>query len=214
MTVHRLRMLVGLAVALSWHAGDVRAQTVDPGRKEYEARCAGCHGADGEGGGHGPGFVGVRQPRARSRSELRDLIRSGIPDAGMPGFALSDTELDAIAAYAEALRAPAADRPIAGDAAAGETFFKTVKGRCLMCHMIRGAGGIFGPDLSNLARERRIAQIEKALRAPADSGTPSSVASRRVTIRLRNGRRTEGIAKYESAFDLGVQTIDGRFMSI
>src|ERR1017187_9060706 len=62
------------------------AQTADPARRAYESRCEGCHGSDGAGGGHGPAIVDVRQPRATTRAELRDLIRNGIPGAGMPAF--------------------------------------------------------------------------------------------------------------------------------
>ena len=166
------------------------AQSLDGGRKEYESRCAGCHGADGEGSGHGPGFVGGRSQRARSRAELRELIRKGIPDAGMPAFPLSEGELDAIAAYTEALRAPAADRPLPGNAEIGQTFF-TGKGGCGACHMIQGRGGIFGPDLSNLARDRRVSQIERTFSPAVDA---RSASPRRVTIRMRDGRTVQAFA--------------------
>jgi PQQ-dependent dehydrogenase (methanol/ethanol family) len=210
-------IFLSLTLCLSLDAG---AQVPDAGRKGYEARCVGCHGADGTGGGHGPGIVDIRQPRAATRSALRDLIRSGIPDAGMPPFAISDAELDAIAGYIEVLKAPAADHPAAGDAAAGERFF-TGKGNCSSCHMVRGRGGILGPDLSNLARERKFLQIEQALLAPGAQaavggggrgGTTPSFKS--VSIRLRDGRTLRGLAKYEGPFDLGVQGLDGKFHSI
>jgi alcohol dehydrogenase (cytochrome c) len=199
------------AAAFMLVAAAVHAQPLDEGRKAYEARCASCHGADGEGGGHGPGFVNVRPPRARSRAELRDLIRKGIADAGMPAFSMPDAELDAVAAYVEALRAPAADRPLPGNADAGERLFRG-EGTCATCHMIRGRGGIFGPDLTNLARERRVGQIERIFKPAADAQPPSS--ARHISVRLRDGRRVQGIAKYESAFDLGVQTMDARFVSL
>jgi alcohol dehydrogenase (cytochrome c) len=201
-------MFAALAALISLHGSSPFAQTIDEGRKAYEARCASCHGADGEGGGHGPGFVSIRQPRARSRAELRDLIRKGIPDAGMPAFDIADGELSVIAAHVERLRAPAADSPVAGDANAGGAFF-TGKGTCASCHMIRGRGGVFGPDLSNLARERRLAQIERTL-----SGKVESSSSRRITVRVKDGSSVRGIAKYESPFDVGVQTSDTRFRSI
>jgi PQQ-dependent dehydrogenase (methanol/ethanol family) len=204
-------VLFAAACPLGVNEAAAQALVDQAGRKTYEARCAGCHGADGEGGGHGPGFVGIRQPRARTRAELRDLIRKGIPDAGMPAFDLTDAELDALAAYTEALRAPAADRPVAGNSDAGEGFFKG-KGGCASCHMIRGRGGIFGPDLSNLARERRLVQIERVF-GSSSNVLPAS-PPRRVSIRLREGRRVQGIARYESPFDVGVQTIDGRFLSL
>src|SRR5262245_61893725 len=74
------------------------AQTVD-GKRQYQARCAGCHGEDGTGGGHGPGIVNVRRPRATSREAVRNVILKGIPDGGMPAFAMPEREADAIAAF-------------------------------------------------------------------------------------------------------------------
>ena len=78
----------------------------------------------------------------------------------------------------------AAKQPDAGDAAAGEAFF-TGKGNCSSCHMVRGRGGILGPDLSNLARGRTVEQIEAALADP--SARPSAPFYRSVSVRLRSG---------------------------
>src|SRR5688572_9857046 len=75
------------------------AQTMDAGKKAYEARCVGCHGSDGAGGGHGPNIVDIPRPRATSKEALRELIRKGLPDAGMPPFPLPDAEIDAIIAH-------------------------------------------------------------------------------------------------------------------
>ena len=211
-----IAVLVGSPVAVA------SAQTIDTGRKAFEARCAGCHGSDGS-GGQGPGIVDVRQPRAATPAALRDLIRKGLPEAGMPALAMPDAELEAVAVFVEALRAPAADHPTAGDVAAGERFF-TGKGNCASCHMVRGKGGVLGPDLSNLARERKLLQIEQALLQPGTAQPPAASGGGRggaapptfkaVSLRMRDGRTVRGLAKYESLFDLGVQTIDGRFLSI
>ena len=204
----RMSILFGALVALLRVGLDAGAQTVEPGRRAYEARCAECHGSDGAGGGHGPAIVDVGQPRAASRAALRDLVRKGIPDSGMPPFAIADAELDAIVRYVEVLRSPAADHPAAGDAAAGERFF-TGKGNCASCHIVRGRGGSLGPELSNLARERRTSQIEHALREPG-----ASRSFRAVSLRMRDGTTLRGVAKYETPFDLGLIDLDGTFHSI
>src|SRR2546429_607788 len=117
------------------------AQTTDAGKRQFQARCGGCHGDDGTGGGHGPNIIDVRQPRATSAEAVRELIRKGIPGAGMPAFALPDVELNAITAYFMALKTPASgpramggdSRP--GDAKAGEQFF-TGQGNCGRCPML------------------------------------------------------------------------------
>src|SRR5207249_3197356 len=134
----------------------------------YQARCVGCHGEDGTGGGHGPNVVDLRRPRATTVEALSRLIREGIPDAGMPAFAISVEEAQAIAAYFMRLKLPAGaavEEAAPGDVAEGERYFAG-KGNCFSCHMVRGQGGILGPDLSNIGRERRLAQIEQALRDP------------------------------------------------
>jgi alcohol dehydrogenase (cytochrome c) len=150
-------------------------------------------------------------PRRRGGEEeggppqsLRDTIRNGIPAGGMPAFALPQAEMDALVAFIGALRAPAADHPVAGDAVAGRRFF--LANGCSGCHMIGGRGGVLGPDLSNLARERRLAQIEQALLRPETLATPGY---RPVTVRLRDGRTFRGLAKNESNYDLQLQATDG-----
>src|SRR3954463_8819578 len=72
------------------------AQTTDAGKRQFQARCGGCHGDDGTGGGNGPNILDARQPRATSIEAVREIIRKGIPGTGMPAFALPDAELNAI----------------------------------------------------------------------------------------------------------------------
>ena len=216
-----LSVLFSLALLTS--AGS--PQTLDAGKKQYEARCVGCHGSDGGGGGHGPSIIDIRRPRATSKEALRELVRKGIPDAGMPPSPMSDAEAEAIVVYLDLLKAPAAEHPVAGDVAAGRRFFAG-KGNCSSCHMVRGRGGILGPDLSNLGRERKLGQIEQTLQNPGGAsaapafggggprGAEGAPSFKTVSARLRDGRTLRGLAKYESAFDLGLQGVDGKFYSI
>ena len=204
MTCHLTRTLLVATVALAAASPPVLAQSHETGRKVYEARCVGCHGSDGSGGGHGPGFVDIRRPRASSKPALQKLISSGIAGTTMPAFTMTDAELDALVEYVEVLRAPAADHPAAGDATAGERFF-TGRGNCSSCHMVRGKGGILGPDLSDLARERRIPQIEQALREPGMRGNAvgrdrddAAQSYKAISLRMRDGRALRGLAKYRA----------------
>jgi len=197
---------------------------MDAGKQQYDARCVGCHGEDGTGGGRGPSIVDVRRPRATTKDAVRDLILKGIPDGGMPAFEIPNAEADAIAAYVMTLKAPGggmAAEPAPGDSVAGERFFNG-KGNCTGCHMVRGRGGVLGPDLSTIGRDRRPAQIEQALRDPgAPSAAPAGRGGRggrgapapvyrAVTVRLRNGQIIRGIAKNESTFDLQLLSMEGQ----
>lgn len=188
---------------------------VDSGQRQYEARCIGCHGADGSGGGHGPAIVDIPNQRATTLDSVRNVILKGIPDKGMPAFKIGDDEASAIAAYVMRLKRPAGEASVRvtapGEAAAGERLFNG-RGNCTSCHMIHGHGGILGPDLSAIGRDRRPEQIEQSLLDPgaapaAQQGrgrgqrgaTPSY---RGVTVKLRDGRTIRGIAKNESTFDM------------
>ncbi len=212
-----------ICAALVW--ASAHAQTDESGRRQFQARCASCHGEDGTGGARGFNIVNLPQPRAASREAVRDLILKGIPDRGMPPFPISDPELESIVTYVMSLKPAAADAAATsggtpGDAAAGERFFNG-KGNCTSCHMVRGRGGVVGPDLSNVGRDRKPDQIEQALREPgAAPPAPGSrgrggrggatVSERAVTVRLRNGQTIRGLAKNESAFDLQLLAVDGK----
>jgi len=219
-----MKRIATLAIFLALHGIVVSAQTVDSGKQLYQGLCVGCHGEDGSGGGHGPSFLDVRRPRATSLEAVRNLIIKGIPDGGMPAFKMPDAQADAIAAYVMALKKPAAvattGTAAPGDSAAGERFFAG-KGNCASCHMVRGHGGVLGPDLSNVGRDRNPAQIEQALRDPGAAptspggrggrgGRGAAPAFRAVTVRLRSGQTLRGIAKNESTFDLQLLAVDGK----
>jgi alcohol dehydrogenase (cytochrome c) len=80
---------------------------------------------------------------------------------------------------------------------------------------VRGQGGVLGPDLSNVGRDRSAAQIEQALRDPGAAAERAgrgggAAAYRAVTVRLRDGQSIRGIAKNESAFDLQLLGVDGK----
>ena len=88
--------LIVLSAALG--AAPAYAQTIAAGKQQFEGRCAGCHGADGAGGERAPGIVDIRHGRSQSP---REIIRNGIPDAGMPSFQkiLNSMQVRAIQAY-------------------------------------------------------------------------------------------------------------------
>jgi alcohol dehydrogenase (cytochrome c) len=174
------------------------------GAKLFESHCAGCHGVDGAGGEHGPTIV--ENGRRRAEANLRETIKNGIKEGGMPAFSFTDAEMNALVAHVTKLRAPAADHPAtAGDAQAGQRVFFG-QGNCTRCHMIKGRGGVLGPDLTNVAREKRLAQIEQALARPETLTTPGY---RPVTVRLKDGKVFSGIARNESNYDLQLQGADG-----
>ncbi len=87
----------------------MRAQSPDAGRRQFESRCARCHGADATGGEAGPGIV--TQIAARSDVQLTEFIRKGSPAKGMPAFALPDGELKELVPFLRSLAPISRDAP-------------------------------------------------------------------------------------------------------
>lgn len=84
--------------------------TPAPGRRSFVTRCAACHGATGQGGERGPA-IAARLP-LRSDAELTDLIRNGLPAAGMPGIAVPDQEMAELIGYLRTLKPRRAHREV------------------------------------------------------------------------------------------------------
>ena len=95
------------------------------------------------------------------------------------------------------------------------------RGTARNCHMVRGRGGVLGPDLSNVGRDRRsgadrtgAARSGSGAAAPAGrggrGGRGAAPSYRAVTVRLRDGQTLRGIAKNESTFDLQLLAVDGK----
>jgi len=220
-----MRRIISIAICISLHALPIWAQAPESGKRQYQALCVGCHGEDGSGGGHGPSFLDVRRSRATSREAVHSLILKGIPGGGMPAFKISDEDAERIASYVMNLKQPVSSGEIRrsmppGDAAAGERFF-TGKGKCVGCHMIRGRGGVLGPDLSDIGHNRTPSAIEQALLDPGSTSASASGHGGRkghgdappyhaVSVRLRDGQTIRGIAKNESNFDLQLLAMDGK----
>src|SRR5205085_10673922 len=91
-----------LALGLFGPPAQAAPQTVDPGRRAFETRCASCHGADGNGGDMGPA-IGLRLS-ARDDQQLAELIRGGQPTKGMPPSQIRDAELADLAQYLRAIQ--------------------------------------------------------------------------------------------------------------
>ncbi len=182
------------------------AASAQDGKQFFASLCAGCHGADGTGGERGPTIVGRGDARIRTEAEIRDIIRKGNLQGGMPAFNLPAKRIQLIAAFVHSLRPAANDTAPAGDVAAGESFFQG-KGNCTSCHRVNGRGGWIGPDLSEIGAKSSLAEIEQALRSPGDRHTPGYTPA---MVRLRDGRAIRGLLKNESSFDVQLQSLDGQ----
>src|SRR5687767_2002122 len=133
-------------------------QTTSDIQRMYVSRCGGCHGDDGRGTQQAPALAGSSSIRARSPQSLRNVIRNGIPAAGMPAFDLPADTIDALATMITSWNAVAAKATVPGDAAAGRQFF-VGNGQCASCHLAQGEGAAIGPDLSDIALTLTVTEL-------------------------------------------------------
>jgi len=95
---------------------------------------------------------------------------------------------------ADSLRARASDEKVEGNLEHGAELFHGTA-RCSECHMIRGNGGLLGPDLSNIGAERTLRQLREAL-TTVRPNIPFGFQP--VRIRAKSGETVDGIIKNEN----------------
>ena len=164
----------------------------------FSERCALCHGQDGSGTDRGPALKRTRL----SASQIADTIQRGTP-GGMPAFTLPARDLEGLASFVGSMNRTAFDAHLPGNVAAGERFFFD-QGKCGACHRVMGRGNAVGPDLSSVGRQRTVAELTRY-------GRPSEQYSL-FTVRLRDGRQVQGLARNETLHSLQLRTIDGKLL--
>jgi alcohol dehydrogenase (cytochrome c) len=84
----------------------VAAQGQDPlaaGRKTFENRCSGCHGADGNGGELGPAIA--RRLTNLTDAQIKTTVQEGLLNRGMPAFSnIADADIVTLTAFMRSLR--------------------------------------------------------------------------------------------------------------
>src|SRR5438093_2495469 len=176
-----------LALGISSTSSTVSAQheytatDVENGGRLFLATCAGCHGPDGD------AVAGVNLARGQFRraagasdEELVRIIRTGIPDTGMPPNNISEINAGNIVAYLRSTAAAGQSTVATGDAGRGKAIFEG-KGNCASCHRVRGVGARLGPDLSEVGGQRRTIELQQSILDPGAVVQPSQRSFRVVT---------------------------------
>ncbi len=189
---------------------------LEPGRLLFETHCAICHGQHGE-GGKGPTLAQPTLPRASDWDSLISIISGGIGGTEMPAARMEGKDILLVAQYVKSLGSlPVV--PLPGDPQRGSQLY-TTKGGCAQCHMIRGKGGVFGPDLSDVGRRRSASYLRTSVVDPSADVPKSSAAWRSdiplpenflyVRVVTRGGEEFSGIRVNEDTFSIQIRDATG-----
>src|SRR3954451_8071937 len=156
---------------------------VESGGKLFAKHCTACHGMNAK-VGRAPDLTTGDWAHGSATVEIIRNIRQGIEGTQMPGFPVSEEQADSIVSW---LRGLQADTGVAlkGDPKAGQQVFFGAGG-CSACHMVKGQGGKFGPDLTNVRNK----------------GLDFAKHIHGVDLRLKNGTNARGIVIGEDTFSL------------
>lgn len=175
-------------------------------RKLFQATCAGCHGLDGKGGERGPDIASRQEVLRLQDREILKILRNGISTAGMPSFAaLGPEKLSGLLDYLRVLQGKDASAALPGDPQLGKIIFYG-KARCSECHMVRGAGGFIGSDLSSFGAGLAPSEIQHAI---TEFGKDPAQLRSGIAVALSSGQTVQGIIRNEDNFSLQVQSADG-----
>jgi putative heme-binding domain-containing protein len=178
------------------------------GKKIYVNQCSLCHGIGGA-GGKGPALNQPKLARAATEADLLRVIREGVPNSEMPGFwQLNDKEAQQVVAYVRSLGQVAVVK-LPGDATRGKALYET-KGNCVACHVIRGTGGVSGPELTDIGARRSPAHLREAIVNP-NAAVPDGYLVMRVTTADKQTIR--GVRVNEDPFTIQLRDANNRFHS-
>jgi putative heme-binding domain-containing protein len=212
------RKTAGAALLVILAAGSAAAQTrpatprpsraplstdATEGRRIFDAQCAWCHGNEGD-GGMGPNLHG-KLAHAASLTSIVEIITNGIPGTDMPGFRspLTERSIRQTAAYVQSLSRSTATAA-RGNLQHGAALYES--SGCAGCHIVAGAGGIVGPDLTAIGSRRGAAYLREALVKPAASHLPGYLVVRAVPS---NGPEVRGIRLNEDVFWIHIRDAGG-----
>jgi putative heme-binding domain-containing protein len=191
------------------HPGQYSSVDIENGARLYANQCSLCHGPNGE------QVQGVDLRRGQFRRPMSDddlarTIVTGVPNTGMPPFALQRTEIDGLVAFIRAGFDVSGTAVKVGDVARGRTLFEG-KAACITCHRVGNAGSRTAPDLSDIGAIRPAAVLQRKLADPTATMLP---INRPVRIVTRDGRTIHGRRLNEDTFTVQVLDAEGGLVSL
>jgi putative heme-binding domain-containing protein len=194
---------------LQGHPDDYPRADIEYGAKLYAEQCSTCHGENGA----GVAGVDLRSGKFRNAvtdPQLRTVITTGFPNAGMPAFTFDSTELTGLIAYLRNMNTFDHGSLKSGDTTRGQAVVEG-KGACLSCHRVEHAGSRKAPDLSDIGSIRSAGSLERSLRDPSRQMMP---INRPVRIVTRDGKVINGRRLNEDTFTVQIADEEGRLISL
>jgi cytochrome c oxidase cbb3-type subunit III len=190
----------------AWQISEAPGSSEDAGKQIFATTCAACHGLEGGGGERGPDISRRREVQRLPDKALLQIVREGVPATGMPAFgSLGAARIQAVVRYLRSLQGQSGAVDVSGDPKHGRDLFFGPSG-CSRCHMVKGAGGFIGADLSSYAKTQAVENIRTAITDPNRNLDPRK---RVLIVTMADGQALTGIARNEDNFSLQLQTSDG-----
>jgi cytochrome c oxidase cbb3-type subunit III len=193
-------MLAGVTLTAGQKPGSQAEADREAGAKIFRSHCASCHGVNGTGGA-GPSLAAGVFYHGSTDADLYRNISEGIPGTAMPDQFFSSAQIWQIVAYVRSISSAPVRRPLKGDAHHGAQLFRD-KG-CVECHLVKGAGGMRGPDLSLIGSQRSPAYLRESITDPGAAVAPEYWVAKIVP---RDGRNRTGFVMNQDSY--AVQLLD------
>lgn len=170
------------------------------GEKIFRSHCAGCHGRNGT-GGSGPNLTTGVFYHGGADADLYRNISEGIPGTAMPDQFFSGAQIWQIVAYVRSLSATPVRPKLTGNVAHGAQLFQ--EQGCSGCHLVKGDGGVRGPDLSVIGSQRSVGHLRESIIDPGAKVEPEYWVAKIVT---RDGSNRTGFILNQDSY--AVQLLD------
>lgn len=183
---------------------------VAAGEALFHQNCAFCHGRDAMGGETGPDLTQSKLVLSdKGGDKIAQVVREGRPEAKMPGFNFSSSEIQSLVAFIHARVETAATHPggrrgvsvqdlQTGNVAKGREYFNGAGG-CSKCHSPTG-------DLAGIATRYQGLQLEERMLYPRG-------ARGKLTVVLPSGEKITGTVAYQDEFTVAMRDAHGTFRS-
>jgi len=163
---------------------------------------------DGRGGERAPDIATRPEITHRSDQDLLKILRAGIPEKGMPSFgALGSAKLSTLLSYVRSLQGKGSAAPVVGNTEKGKEIYWGKAG-CSECHMLNGAGGFLGPDLSKYGENHSVIEIHSTIVKPEKAPGRAAMLPKSPP---KTAKSTPGWCATRTTSPLQLLSLDGTF---